>query len=76
VTTADLIAAAVLFGPATLAAPALAYRIITDRRQDAAVLAVLAEHHTTPAAPPDGGQPQPDGGGLAEVVAFPARRVA
>jgi hypothetical protein len=43
VTTADLIAAAVLFGPAAIAFPALACRILAGRRDTAAVAAVLDE---------------------------------
>lgn len=78
-TTADLIAATVLFGPAAIAIPALAYRILAGRRDTAAVAAVLDElrsqhqtHTTEPNTPPDSGEPQPHPAALAPVI--PAAR--
>jgi hypothetical protein len=74
VTTADLIAAAVLFGPAVIAFPALAYRVLAGRRDTAAVAAVLDElraqdqaHATGPNTPTDG---------VAPVIPLNARRHA
>jgi hypothetical protein len=78
----DLIAAAVLFGPGALAAPVLAYRVITTRRDTDTIAAVLAEHRTThhdagtTGTPPGGGQPQPAPADLAAVIPFPTRHAA
>ncbi len=70
-TTADLIAASVLFGPAALTAPVLAYRIVTEHRRATATAAVLAEVQRDRNAGPD--DSEPGEGGLAEVITLPVR---
>lgn len=79
----DLIAAACVFGPGILAAPALAIGYVRGRREIAAVDLVLSETRTTtPGPPPDAREPLPApaapviGPGLATVLIFPARRTA
>ncbi|MFG2303491.1 hypothetical protein [Actinacidiphila glaucinigra] len=84
----DLIAAAILAGPAAITAPVL---YVAGRRQRAALdeaAAILAEHRpqtesTGPDGPPEGGGykrprlPSTAGSaGSADVIAFPTRRAA
>jgi hypothetical protein len=81
VTAADIIAAAVLFGPTTLATPALAWRIVAERRDAATTAAVLAEFRPGTdtdgtSAPPDGGEDQPVADDLAEVIPLRTRKAA
>lgn len=85
---ADLIAVTVLFGPAAVAGAAVGVAALRQRPHHHAIRAVLTESAgartqiTVPqdSRPPDGGQPapapeaRPDG--LAQVIAFPHRRVA
>ncbi|NEA59506.1 hypothetical protein G3I60_36435 [Streptomyces sp. SID13666] len=79
---ADLIAAACLFGPGILAAPALAVGYVRGRREIAAVDLVLGETRSeTPEPPPDAREPLPVSvpepvAGLATVLTFPAHRAA
>ncbi|NEA72777.1 hypothetical protein [Streptomyces sp. SID13588] len=78
----DLIAAACLFGPGILAAPALAVGYVRGRREIAATDLVLGETRSeAPEPPPDAREPLPVAdrepvAGLATVLAFPARRAA
>ena len=81
--TADVIAAAVLFGPAAVIGPPLLVAAHRGTRHSKAVLAMLAQERAkraVPAAedgpPPDGGQPTPlpDTAPLAQVI--PLRRAA
>lgn len=79
----NLIAAAVLFGPAAVAGPAAAVAWWRHRGEYDAALAEVArvQAQTTAAEPPpDGGMPepggQPDGEQLAEVIPLPQRRAA
>jgi len=84
VNTADVITAAVLFGPAALIGPPLMLAAHRGTRHSKAVLAMLADERAKRAAapadqdgpPPDGGQPTPvpDTEPLAQVI--PLRRAA
>jgi hypothetical protein len=72
----DLIAAAVLFGPAAVAVPALVPRIIAGRRETAAVAAVLDELRAQETGVA-GSAPQPHRpGDLAPVIPISRRRPA
>ena len=84
----DLIAAGILFGPATMAGAAIGIAALRGHSHHRAIRTVLAESaHARARAvpqdgpPPDGGQPTPAAApeampdGLAQVIAFPHRRV-
>ncbi|MEV8476554.1 hypothetical protein [Streptomyces sp. NPDC051173] len=70
----DLIAAAVLMGPAAILAPVCIAGHLRQARHDATAAAVLATYQPQPAAPPE----PPHGGGepLAAHHALPADRLA
>lgn len=71
----NLIACAVLFGPAAVACPAAAITWWRHRGEHDAALAAFATLKAQPhQAPPDGGMPEP--AQLAEVIPFPNRQAA
>ncbi|MFI1183361.1 hypothetical protein ACH4UT_27960 [Streptomyces sp. NPDC020799] len=67
----DLIAAAVLIGPAAILAPVCLTGHLRQARHDAAAAAVLAAYHPAPPAPPD-----PPRGGGEPLPALPGERLA
>ena len=69
-TTADILAASALFGPAALTAPILARRIVTEHRRATTTAAVVAEVQRDRNTGPDDSEP---GDGLAEVITLPVR---
>jgi len=84
VNTADVITAAVVFGPAALIGPPLMFAAHLGTRHSKAVLAMLADERAKRAAapatgdgpPPDGGQPTPAADPEPQAQVLPLRRAA